>query len=231
MGHDLPLAHRLLRYLRQLVDQRQPPRHPARAAGEARRQLLLAQAEDRLQLSQQPPLLQRRLGVGRAQRPAQHQRLDLGHRPHRRLDHVLTEPRQRAHSLVTVDHHVAAVDGVRHHHDRQLLPVLGQRRQQPPLRLRPPHSQPLVAKLQLVVLQVHPGLRALEPQPLERPPSAWHRAHLVLRDPTSMSSRIPFVVNNYRPLLGLHGPHYYFRHYRNGISGLDTDLVLHDVPR
>lgn len=44
VGWDLSLAYRLLNRLRQRLDQRQVTRHPARALGQARRQLLLTQA-------------------------------------------------------------------------------------------------------------------------------------------------------------------------------------------
>jgi len=167
MGADAAPTHLVLHRLGQLAHQGQPPRHPARAAVETLRQLLMAEPEARLQLGKQPALLKRRLALGRAQRPAQEQRLGLVHRPHRRPDRVLPEPPRRPDPLVAVNHHIASVRGARHHHDRRLLTVLRHRRQQPPLRVRTAYPKSLVSKLELVVLQIHPFLPGLELLPLE----------------------------------------------------------------
>jgi hypothetical protein len=126
VGADAPAADLLLDRRRQLGHQRQAPRHPARAAVEPPCQLLLSHPEARRHQCQQPPLLESGLGVGRAQRTAQQQGLDLGHVPHGRRDRVSAEARQRPHSLEAVDDHVPAGRITGYDHDRDLLAMLGQ---------------------------------------------------------------------------------------------------------
>jgi len=165
MGADATAANLLLHCLRELAHQRQPPRHPARAAVDSPRQLLLVEPKARQHLTKQPALLDRRLRLGGPQRPAQQQGVDLAHLPHRGPDRVLPQTPGRAHPLVAVDHHVAAGRRARNHHDRHLLAVCRKRCQHTPLLVRSSHSKPLVPQLELVVLQVHA---------LSRPPSGPH---------------------------------------------------------
>jgi len=86
----------------------------------------------------------------------QHQRLGLTQRPDQGLDRVSPQLLQRRQPLVAVDHQVTLRSlGHGHDDDRRLLPRGGQRGQQPPLALRPPHPQLLPAPLQLMKLQSH----------------------------------------------------------------------------
>src|ERR1035437_6489036 len=64
---DFALAHLLLNGLRQKLDQRQPPRHPAHAAVKPARQFIQSIAEALLHLRQQPALLQGGLMLGKTQ--------------------------------------------------------------------------------------------------------------------------------------------------------------------
>lgn len=66
---------------------------------------------------------------------------------------------------MTVDHYKAARLARRDHHDRNLLAVLSQRREQTPLVLGPPDTQPLVAHVKLVQLEIH-GAKLGEDQPI-----------------------------------------------------------------
>ena len=149
-------AHLLLHAFGKQLDQRQPVRHPTQAAIKAAGQLLQAVTETPLQFPQQPAFFQRGSAFRHAQRTIQHQRLGLAQRPNHGFDRVPTQPLQGGDALVAVDHQVT----IRlfrdcHHDDRRLLSRAGQRRQQAPLPLRPPHSQVLPAPLQLVKLQSH----------------------------------------------------------------------------
>ena len=120
-----PLPDQLLHRLRQLPDQSQATRNPARAAVKLPGQLLLAVAEARVELTQQPSLLQRRLRLRRAQGACEQQRLGLAHLPHRRGDGVLAQPPQCPHPLVAVDHdELVRFARAGRHHDRHLLPPL-----------------------------------------------------------------------------------------------------------
>lgn len=154
MGADLALAHPLLDGLGQILDQPQPSRHPARAAIETSGQGLQVQAEATVQLGEKPALFEGRLRLRTAQRTVEDQSLDLAQRPHRRGHRVAAQTTQRAHPLVPVDHHIPARLARGHDHDRHLLAPLGQRAQQAALRLRAPHSQPLVAQVELVKLEI-----------------------------------------------------------------------------
>ncbi len=139
---DFALAHLLLDGLRQKLDQRQPPRHPTHAAVKPPRQLIESVAEALLHLRQQPPLLQRGLMLGEAQRTVQQQSLGLAQRPDHRFHRVPAQLLQRRDALVAVDDQVAvAVVRGENHHDRCLLARLSQRGHQVPLPVRPADSQ------------------------------------------------------------------------------------------
>jgi hypothetical protein len=92
---------------RQLLDQRQPPAHPAPRAREAPPEIVQRQGEAAGELVQQPPLLQRRGALAGSHQPVQHQRLRLGQIPARGRHQVLAEPAQRPHPLVAVHEHEA----------------------------------------------------------------------------------------------------------------------------
>lgn len=156
---DLASSDVLLNERRELLHQTQPPRNPAQTAVEAPGQRFQVQTKTAMQLGEKPALLQRRLRLRLAQRAVEHQGLRFVHRPDRGLDGVATQPSQSTHPLVPVDHHEAVRLARRHHHDRDLLAPLGERSQQPPLLLRPPYSQNLVAQVELMELQlqVTPG--------------------------------------------------------------------------
>jgi hypothetical protein len=63
---------------------------------------------------------------------------------------------QRRDPLMAVDDHVAVrLIFSRYHHDRRLLPTVGQRRQQASLPRRVAHSQVLPTPVELVKLQLH----------------------------------------------------------------------------
>jgi hypothetical protein len=156
VGGDFALAHLLLEGLRQKVDQRQPPRHPTRAAIKPARQLLQPIAVALLQLREQPALFQRGVLFGPAQRAAQHQSLGFAHRPDHRFHRVPAQLLERCQALVAVDDQVAVrLAFGRRHHDRRLLPRFGQRGQQPPLPSGMADPQMLPAPIELVKLQLH----------------------------------------------------------------------------
>jgi hypothetical protein len=66
---------------------------------------------------------------------------------------------QRRHPLIAVDHQISIRLLGRNHDDRRLLTAGRQRRQQPPLSLRPAHPKVLQAPLKLMEFQTH------DPQP------------------------------------------------------------------
>ncbi len=196
---DAALAHLLLDRFRQQLDQRQPPRHPARAAIKAARQFVQAIAEALLQFLKQPALLQRRLGFGQAERAVQQQRFGLAHRPHGRFHRVAAQLLERGDALVAVDNQVTLrLIGNGDHHDRRLLARGGQRGQQPPLPARLADPQMLQAPVELVKLQLHGSL--------SRPGSVWRRSQLVLRGGKGKCAGNPFEINPIRPELVLRGP-------------------------
>jgi len=160
---DLALAHLLLNRFRQQLHQRQPPRHPTRAAVEATRQLIESIAEALLHLRQPPALFQRAFLRAAAQRSRQQQSFGIAHWPDRGLDRVPAELFERGHALVAVDHQVtvAAVLG-NNHHDGRLLAAVSQRRQQSALPVRLADSQMLPSPVQLVKLQLHRRLLGIQ---------------------------------------------------------------------
>jgi hypothetical protein len=160
LGRDTTRTDVRLYSKRKVVDEGKPLRNPAHASLKKLRHLLIAEGTISKHL-EQPPLLDRRLLVRRAQRSVQDQSVHLAQVPHRRLDRVQAQPLQEPDATMTVDHLVAArILKARHHHDRYLLPVLGKRGEEPALPLRPPQSQRLVRHLELVKFQIHPKARA-----------------------------------------------------------------------
>lgn len=181
---DLALPDVFLNGCRELLDQPQPPGHPAQTAVEAPGQRLQVQTKAAMKFREQPALFERRLRFGLAQRAVEHQGFPLVHRPDRGQDGVATQAPQGAHTLVPVDHHEALRLVRRHHHDRDLLPALGQRPEQPSLLLRPAHPQALVAQVELVKLQ-------LQVTPRPRPPFGACRDGLSLPESRSRLAGAP----------------------------------------
>jgi hypothetical protein len=177
---DLTAKDSSLDRFRKVADQREPPAHPAHASIETPGEILERQVEAQVQLAQPQPLLERRLLGGGPHQSAEQQRVGFFQVPAGGPDHVATEALHRPDPLVPV-HDDEALGLLRgHHHDRHLLTVLCQGSQQPPLPLRAPHPEVLVAKNQLVVLEVHDRVRLLdlhlyENRPLEAMPSRGRR--------------------------------------------------------
>ncbi len=156
VGRDRTAADLLLHALRKLIDQRQSTRYPTQTAIETAAQLVQAIAEAMLQFGQQPTFFQCRIPFAPTQRTVHHQRFDFAHRPDHGLHRVPAQLLQRRDPLVAVDDKVTVnLVGDRHHHNRRLLPRTGQRRQQPPLPLRPANPQVPPAPIQLMKLKLH----------------------------------------------------------------------------
>jgi hypothetical protein len=115
-----------------------------------------------MQFPKKPALLEGGLGRRAAQGPVQNQSLGVPHGPHRDLDRVLAQPLERPHPFVPVDHH-KSVPLDCHHYDGDLLTVLGQGRYEPAFTLGTAYSQPLVAQIQLVKLDIHGTKRPSKP--------------------------------------------------------------------
>lgn len=153
-GND-PLAQLLLHSVRQLTDQGQTPRNPARALVHTSGQLVEAQVLLVTQLGQQPRLLQSRQALGAALSAIQQQGLRLLQVQHHGTDLVLSQTAQSPQTLEAVDDQVALERLQRNHHNGDLLAGLGQRGEQPTL-LRPSaQAQPFMAAVQLVKFQIH----------------------------------------------------------------------------
>ena len=155
LSRNAPGADVLLDRLGQDLHQREPLQNPAHAPVKPLRQILVTQRKTP-KLLKQPPLLDRRFRLRCSQRPVQDQGLRLAHVPHRGLDCVCAQPLQQAHALVAVDDLIPArVLENRHHHDRHLLTLFGERGHKPPLSLRAPQAQVLVPYVELVKFQIH----------------------------------------------------------------------------
>lgn len=87
------------------------------------------------------------------------QRFRLAQVPECRSHRVLPEMLQRTHPLEAINDQIPPRRRVLHHHNRHLLASLRQRAQQPTLLLGPTHSQPVVAQIDLVKLQIQETLR------------------------------------------------------------------------
>ncbi len=156
LRQNLALADLLLDRFRQNFHQCQPSRYPTHTAIEPARQLLQPVAETLLQLLQQPTHLQRALVFAESQRAVQQHSSGLAHRPYHRFHRVPAQLLQRHDPFVAIDDHVTVrLAFGRHHHDGRLLAHFRQRRQQPPLPRRMPHSQVLPPPVELVKLQLH----------------------------------------------------------------------------
>jgi hypothetical protein len=158
MRRDRAAAYLLLHTLRKQFDQSHPPRYPTRAAIKTAGQLLQPIAEALLQFHQQPAFFERRFVVAATHGPIQKQGLRLAQRPDHRLHRVPAQLLERRDPLVAVDHQVTIRLLGGNHHDGRLLTAGRQRRQQPPLTLRPAHSKVLQTPLKLMKFQPHAPL-------------------------------------------------------------------------
>ena len=157
---DRAIAHLLLHTVWEQLHQPHPTRHPTRAAIETASQLLQPITEALLQFNQKPPLFESRLVIAAAHRPVQQQRLHFAQRPDHRLHGVTAKLLQRRNPLIAVDDQITISLLGSDHDDRRLLTAARQRRQQPPLSLRPAHAKVLQAPFKLVEFQPHdPRLR------------------------------------------------------------------------
>ena len=178
MRDDVPVADVLLNRHRERAHQTEAARHPAHAPIEAPRDHVERQSVLLVQGAQQPGLLKHVLARVGLQQLAKHERFCGRHRPDDRGDRVAMEPVQTADALMAIDDEILRRAG--HDHDRHLLPDLRERGQQPALAGRLPHTEPVVAPIQLVKFQVHggrsvaPSLRnasTRHPQLRTRPPT------------------------------------------------------------
>jgi hypothetical protein len=92
------------------------------------------------ELHQQPALFERGRALPAPLRLIEHQRLGFAQRQDHRIHRVPPQLPQGADPPKTVDHQVPVLLSGPHHDDRRLLPVEGQRPQQPLLLLRPLQS-------------------------------------------------------------------------------------------
>jgi hypothetical protein len=152
---DGAVAHLLLHTFGKQLNQAHPTRHPTRAAIKTPRQLLQPIAEALLQLHQQPAFFQSRFVVARTHRPVQKQSFHFAQRPGHRLDRVPAQLLERRDPPIAVDDQISIRLLGRNHDDRRLLTAGRQRRQQPPLSLRPTHAKVLKTMLKLVEFQTH----------------------------------------------------------------------------
>jgi hypothetical protein len=93
--------------------------------------------------------------IARTHRPVQKQSLHFAQRPDHRFNRVPAQLLERSDPLITVDHQVTVWLLGRNHNDRRLLTAGCQRRQQPPLLVRPTHAKVLKAPLKLMEFQTH----------------------------------------------------------------------------
>jgi len=117
--------------------------------------------------------------IARTHRPVQKQSLHFAQRPDHRLHRVPAQLLERGDPLIAVDHQVTVRLLSRNHHDRRLLTAGRQRRQQPPLSLRPAHEKVLQTPLKLVEFQPH-ARRSLDSSTLRLPASGIARQRRVV---------------------------------------------------
>jgi hypothetical protein len=176
MRRDGAIAHLLLHTVGKQLHQPHPARHPTRAAIETASQLLQPIAEALLQFNQQPALFQRRFVIAATHRPVKKQCFHFAQRPDHRFDRVPAQLLQRGDPLIAVDHQVTIRLLGRNHDDRRLLTAGRQRRQQPPLLVRPAHAKVLQAPLKLMEFQPH-APRPLDNSTLHQIESGIARRH------------------------------------------------------
>jgi hypothetical protein len=99
--------------------------------------------------------------IARAHRPVKKQSLHFAQRPDHRFDRVPAQLLECGDPLVAVDHQVTVRLLGSNHDDRRLLTAGSQRRQQPPMPLRPVHAEVLKTPLKLMKFQTH------DPHPLD----------------------------------------------------------------
>jgi hypothetical protein len=164
MGRDLAGTNALLHRFGKLFHQSQPARHPAHAAVKAPRQIFEAVAETLFQFRKQPALFECRFLFGKTHRSIQDQRVGFAHVPDDGFDRVATQLLQGNDAFVSVNHQIS-IRTIRYgdNHDRRLLSGSRQRCHQPPLPVRIPRPQMLIAAVQLMKLQLHSPSSLLAP--------------------------------------------------------------------
>jgi hypothetical protein len=218
MRREPPVLDPPLHDVGQLAHQAQPPRHPAHAAVEAARQLLHGHAVILHQRAQEPAFLDGTRGPLGVQTVPEDQRLRLGHLPADRLHRVAMQPLQAPHALVPVDDDVRIAER-RDHHDRHLLPELGERGQQPPFAGGLADPQRLVPSIELVKFELH-GCSAGVRNP------ASHSPRLVLRHRSEESARSPFKSSDLDHALVFRGNREESAPFPSRINDLRLALVL-----
>ena len=153
---DFPEPYELLDRLGQLAHQSQAARNPRHASVEPPRKILQAESEAAMQLGQQPSLLECRFSFRRTQGPVQYQGLGFVHVPNRGMYRIVPEALKRPDPLVAVDdQEPVRIFRQANDDNGNLLPSVGQGRQQPPFALRASPSKPFVAQIELVKLEIH----------------------------------------------------------------------------
>lgn len=162
---DVPLADVRLDGLGERAHQTEPSRHPAHTPIEPPRHDVERQRVLFVQRPQQPRLLEHVLGRVGLQQMAKDQRLARRHLPDHRRHRVAVQPVQAADAFVPVHDDIPCVAG--DDDDRHLLSDLGERGQQPPLPRGLPHTERVVAPIQLVKFELHrhavSGANGLDP--------------------------------------------------------------------
>ncbi len=190
LGADLSPAHSLLNRIGQKLDQSEAARDPAHAPVEPPREVFEVVTEAALELGQQPALFQRRLLFGQPQRPVEHQGLSVTELPHRRAHRVVAEPAQGGDAFEAVDYLIAIrLARDRNDYDGHLLSRFGQRRQQLSLPLGMTRPQVFVAQVQLMELEIHPILQALQARKYAGGVSVLSELSLTAGDSRNMSGR------------------------------------------
>jgi hypothetical protein len=153
---DFPEPYELLDGLGQLAHQSQAARDPRHTPVEPPRKILQAESEAAMQLGQKPSLFERRFSFRRALGPVQYQGFGFVHVPNRGAHHIVPEALKRPDPLVAVDdQEPVRIFRQANDDNGNLLPSVGQGRQQPPLALRASHPKPFMAQIELVKLQIH----------------------------------------------------------------------------
>ncbi len=153
MRDDVAVTDVLLNRVRECPHQTEAPRHPAHAPIEAPRDHVERQPVLLVQGAQQPRLLKHVLGGVGLEQLAEDQGLRGRHLPDDGGDRVPVESVQTADAFMAV--HDEVLRRATHHDDRHLLPDLGERGQQPALAGGLPHTERVVAPIQLVKFQLH----------------------------------------------------------------------------
>lgn len=228
----------------QIAHHREPARDPARGLVKPTRQIGEREPEAGLQRVERPALLERADGIRGAHELLEDQRLRFVDLPAQGPHRVLGQPDQRAQAFVAIDQNEPLVGG--DHDDRELLAVLGERRQELALLVRIARAQRLVSAIELMTFEIH--------RPVPDWPRAWHGAErvlrgwpgmspgiscrlndvthaLVLRASGGKSAHFSCRVNDLPGLLVLRGPKQDSTEMAEKIGPHDAERVLRDIPR